>query len=378
MSRKGQQKIIDEFAWIIFIAVGFVLIVTIIFAATTPAPIIEPKSSSLVLAKGDSHSFTVTIRSADGGKIQNVTLTSFGEIKDWITFDKISFDLENSTSARVRIKVPPTASLRTYTGGVKVESKGGSSIMSMTISVASQSSLILESRPISLGSLNIVHEKGSEVVESRQDFEVTKGLFSGSKQSFSVSIPDDKFSIMTDANLEILILETNKRGNLIVEFNGQKLYDGKPNVGKLIVPIGKDLVNSTNVVNILTTGPSIFTFWSKSVYKIEDASFVIDFRDTIEREKPFSLFLNEIQNFDHFVFQSRVMEYSTPIEELIIKINNQLVFAEKPPLTTFNQTIRKDILGNNLVVDEENTISFSFDKNAFINLEDMFIVVYYS
>ncbi|MEM5814085.1 MAG: hypothetical protein QXP82_03155, partial [Candidatus Aenigmatarchaeota archaeon] len=74
MSQKGQQKIFDEFAWIILAAVGFVLIMTIIFTATTSAPVIEPKSLSLTLAKGDTHSFAITVRSADGGKISNLTL----------------------------------------------------------------------------------------------------------------------------------------------------------------------------------------------------------------------------------------------------------------------------------------------------------------
>ena len=87
---------------------------------------------------------------------------------------------------------------------------------------------------------------------------------------------------------------------------------------------------------------------------------------------------SEIDNFHHFQLQGRVKEYSTPLEELIVKINNQLVFAERPPIVAFNKTITKDILGNRLVLNEQNTISFSFEKESFLSLDGVFIVVYFS
>ncbi|MEM7824458.1 MAG: hypothetical protein QXO27_00590 [Candidatus Aenigmatarchaeota archaeon] len=378
MSQKGQQKIFDEFAWIILAAVGFVLIMTIIFTATTSAPVIEPKSLSLTLAKGDTHSFAITVRSADGGKISNLTLSSFGEIKDWITFDKNKFDVENMTTVRVKIQLPTTAVLRTYTGGIKAESTGGSSTLSLSITVSNVSIVPLESRVISIGDVEVKYVKGSETLASKENLEITKGVFSESKEAFSVVFPAEKLAILTGAHLELFIVDTNKRGNLIVEFNGQELYNKKTDVGKVVIPLDKSLLNTTNIISVRTTGPSVFQFWSKAFYKIEKLNLVINFRDISEREKEFELMPNEIQNFHHFVLQARVKEYSTPMQELFIKINNQLVFADRPPLLAFNQTIDRDTFGNKLSLSNQNKISFSFEKEASLTLDDVFLVVYFS
>ena len=378
MSQKGQQKIWDEFAWIIFAAVAFVLIITIIFTATTSAPVIEPKSLSLTLAKGDSHTFTITVRSEEGKKLSNLTLSSFGEVKDWITFDKNKFDVENSTSVRVKIEVPRTASQRTYTGGIKAETTGGSSSLSLSITVGNISLIPLESRPIFLGGVDVRYARGSETLASKENLEVTKGTFSESAEAFSVSFPREKLAITTSSHLEIFVVDTNRRGNLIIEFNGQELYNRKTDVGKIVIPLDKPSLNTTNIVKIKTTGSSVFQFWSKAFYKIEKVNFVINFQDVSGQERTFELDQNEIQNFHHFQFQARVKEYSVPLEELIIKINNQIVHAAKPPLIAFNQTIDRDILGNRLVLSNQNKISFSFEKETSLNLDDVFLVVYSS
>ncbi len=378
MSQKGQQKIWDEFAWIIFAAVAFVLVITIIFTATTSAPVVEPKSLSITLAKGDSHTFTITVRSENGGRMSNVTLGSFGEVQEWITFDKNKFDVDNSSTVRVKVQVPRTAVLKTYTGGIKVETTGGSSSLSLSITVANVSLIPLESRPIFLGDVEVKYAKGSETLSSKENLEVTKGGFSESKEAFSIPFPAEKLAITTNAHLELYVVDTNKKGNLIVEFNGQELYNKRTDVGKIVIPLEKSLLNTTNIVSVRTTGPSAFQFWSKAFYKIEKLNLVINFQDISERERTFELSQSEIQNFNRFQLQARIKEYSAPLEELIIRVNNQIVYAAKPPLVSFNQPIDKDILGNRLVLSNQNKISFSFEKEASLSLGDMFIVVYFS
>ncbi len=378
MSQKGQQKVWDEFAWIIFASVGFVLIITMIFTATTSAPVIEPKSLSLTLAKGDSHTFTVTIKSEDGKRVSNITLSSFGEISSWITFDKTRLDIDNSTQVKVKIQVPSTSVLRNYAGGVKAESRGGSSSLSLSITVSNVSLIHLESRPMFLGTVDVKYARGSETASSKENLEVRKGAFSETSQSFSMSIPAEKLAVTTSAHLDLLIVDTNKRGNLVVTFNGQELHNGLTDTGRFVIPLDKSMMNTTNIVGIRTTGPSWLQFWSKAFYKIEKANLVIDFKDTSERERTFELSSAEAQNFHHFVLQSTRHEYSTPLEELFIKVNNQLVYASRPPLVAFNQTIDKDLLGNRLVLGTQNKISFSLEKEGVIKLGDAFLVVYFS
>ena len=378
MSQKGQQRVWDEFAWIIFAAVGFVLVITMVFTATTSAPVVEPKSSSITLEKGTSHTFSVTVKSEDGKKMSNVTLSAFGEVKDWITFDRSKLDVENSTSVRIKIDVPRTATLRVHTGGIKAETSGGSSSMSLSITVANVSIIPLESRPIFLGDIDVRYAKGSETVASRENIAVSKGAFSESKEAFSVVIPADKLALTTSAHMEVFVVDANKRGNLIIEFNGQELHNAVTDLGKIVIPLDKSMLNTTNIVRIITTGPSIFQFWSKAFYDIEKLNLVTDFQDVSERERTFELSSNEVQNFRRFQLQTRIKEYSAPLEELLVKINNQIVYAAKPPLIVLNQTIDRDILGNKLVLDNQNKISFSFEKEATLSLDDVFLVVYFS
>ncbi len=378
MSQKGQQRVWDEFIWIIFAAVAFVLVITIIFTATTSAPVIEPKSLSVTLLKGDTHTFTITVKSENGKRMTNVSLTSFGELSDWITFDKNKFDVDNSTTVRARIRVPTTAVMKTYTGGIKVQTSGGSSSLSLTVIVSNISSIPLESRPIFIGDVEVRYSKGSETLGSKENIEVKKGVFSESKEAFSVTFPPEKQATTISSYLELVIVDTNQRGNLIVEFNGQELYNSRPGIGKVVIPLDESLLNTTNIVSVRTTGPPWIQFWSRAFYKIEKANFVIDFQDIAERERTFELNQNEIQSFHHFQLQARVREYSTPLQELIIKINNQAIHADKPPLVAFNATINKDLLGNKLVLGDQNTLTFAFEKEAFLDLDDVFLVVYFS
>ncbi|MBI2542805.1 MAG: hypothetical protein HYW24_01325 [Candidatus Aenigmarchaeota archaeon] len=374
---KGQAKV-DEFAWIILGAVGFVLLITLVFTSTVSRPVIEPKSLELTLAREDSHTFPITVRSEDGRKMTNVTLVAEGEIKDWLTFNKNSLDVDNSTTVKITVQVPKSAILKTYKGEIKALTQGGSSLMSLSIIVSNQTVLKLSSRPVFLGEFDIKHTQGSEILDTRENIEISKGAFSESKGTFLMSYPQGKKSITTGAYLELFVTETNKNGDLIVEFNGFELYNKRTDAGRIVIPVDKSLLNATNTINILTTGPSPFLFWSSAEYKIEKMNFVIDFVDIAERERTFELARNEADNFHHFVLQGRIVNYSTPLEEVVIKINNQIVFIDRPPLVAFNQTFDKDIQGNKLIVDRQNKISFSFEKDAFLQLKDAFIVVYFS
>ncbi|MBI2547584.1 MAG: hypothetical protein HYW23_04025 [Candidatus Aenigmarchaeota archaeon] len=378
MSQKGEQKIWDEFVWIIAAGVLFILILTMVFTSSSSSPIIDQKALSLTLARGDSYTFNVNIKSSDGGKISNVSITSVGELSNWLSFDKTNFDVDNSTALKVKIQVPTTASLRTYAGIITVKSAGGSSSFSLSVNVANVSSIQLTSRPISLGDVEVRYSKGSETLFSKENIQVVSGTFSYSSESFSIAFPPEKVSITNTAHLDLYVVDTNKMGNLVVEVNGQEVYNKKTDVGKVVVPLDKSLLNTTNVVTIRTTGTSIFQFWTNAFYKIEKADFVIDYKDTSQRERTFQLSQNEVLGFRYFQLQSLVKEYSSPLQEMFIKINNQVVYTDRPPLAAINQTLGKDIFGNNIAVGTNNTISFSFEKDSFIKLGDVILVVYSS
>ncbi|MBI2084078.1 MAG: hypothetical protein HYT70_00470 [Candidatus Aenigmarchaeota archaeon] len=377
MLKKGQRMVMDEFAWIILGSVGFILIITIVFNTTISKPLIEPNTLQTSLARGVSYTFTATIRSAEGRPMANVTLTPSGEIKDWISFDSNNFNVDNSTTVRARIDVPSSASIRAYTGSIKVETAGGSSAMSLTINVVSSPVQRLDYRPIPLGDFDVRYNRSSDTLLSRGSLEVNKGLFVETKEAFSATLPDERAAITTDAYLKIVIVESNQNGNLVVEFNGAQVFNQKVGVGEVTIPITRDMLNTTNVIGVRTEGPPFWQFWSRAVYKIESLDFGINFIDILEQQKTFGLGRSEIDNFHHFQLQTRVGGYSTPVEDLSIKINGQTVYMDRPPLALINQTIDRDILGNKLFLSDQNTISFMFERMSSINLKDTTLLVYY-
>ncbi len=378
MFRKGQERIMDEFAWIILGAVGFVLLITIVLTITVSSPIIEPKTLDTSLTRGVSYTFTITVRSEDGRPLTRVNLTSSGEIKDWVTFDRNNFEAENSTTVRVRVDVPSSASIRTYTGAIKAETAGGSSTMNVNINVVQQTvSRVLDYRPISLGDLEVRYNRSTDVIASRTNFEVNKGLFAETKEAFSTSTPNETLAITTGAYLDIIVVDSNENGNFVVEFNGLEVLNQKTGVGKIRIPLDRSMLNETNIISLKTTGPPFWQFWSKSVYKIERIDFGIEFFDVVTQQKKFTMSRNEIDNFHHFQLQSRIGEYSTPLEDLVVKINGQTVYINKPPLILFNQTIDRDMLGNKLFLSDENTVSFLFERSSSISLKDTTVLVYF-
>ncbi len=375
MLQKGQKKF-DEFAWIILAGITFILVATLVFNVSSGgSPVANPKSVSMNLVKGDSQSFIITISGQNNDSLSNVTLSASGSISDWIAFSKNRFDISNSTTARVTVSVPSTAALGAYSGAIKIDAKGGSTAVSLTVTVGTVSSVPLDSRPITLGGAEVKYSIGSETVDAKQGLIVTKGTFSSSKESFSVTMPAQKLAVATSAHLDLFIVESNRKGNLIIDFNGQEVYNKETDIGKIVIPVDISLLNTTNIVSIRTTGPSLFKFWSTAVYKMDKLNTVVNFQDTSAKLKAFQLTEKEVQDFRFFLLQARVKEYGVPQEDLFIRINNQLVYADRLPFV-LNMTVGKDILGNRLVVGPNNTVSFNYEKESFVSLDDISVVVY--
>jgi len=364
----------DEFAWILIGALVFILIITVVWLPSKePAPLVDPKSAEVNLAAGSTTSFFISINGTAPGKLSNVTLVPLGEIKGWISFDRNNFDIEDSAKVKVTV-IAPRVAARTYTGSIKISSSGGESSVSLRINVVSVAEV--KSRPILLGDINIRYSVGSESLATRENLEIVKSYFTESKEIISVSIPSEKLSIITDGYVNLTVKETNKQGNLIIIFNENELLNKKVGVSTLIIPIEKALINNTNSLIIQATSPG-FEFWSKSVYKIE-VSFVVNYQDILERERIFNLTDSEIANFKSFRLTGKVKEYSKPLQELVIKINNQLVYSNFPPLAFINETFEKDILGDMLYLKtKDNVISFSFESESYYKLENAFLMVYY-
>lgn len=374
--RKGQSAPkIDEFAFILL--AGVILMVILMVAWTTPTepvPIVDQTSFSLEIQKGESSTFKINIM---GTKLSNVTLTASGEIRNWMTFNKNDFNIVESEYVTVTMKVPNSVSERLYTGKIRVESVGGDESISINVQV-SKTGAILSSHAIVLGDFSVSYSVGPEAADSKKNVEITRGYFSGNEVGLSGELSEDKLETVTGGNIKLIVEDTNAAGNLIVVLNDEKIFDRKVNAGEVEIPIDKSKIKTSNTVTVSAGSPG-WKFWMSTVYKFSSIEFFIDYKGIYSKEITFSLDEDQTEKFNNFHLNYRVRDYSSPLPEMLINVNSQLVYWKRPPLTFFNDTFEKDILGNELVLyTGENTISFSFEENAFYEVRNAVLTVYYS
>lgn len=369
--KKGQAKI-DEFAFVLL--AGIILIVILMLAWGTPSeapPFVQPASVNLAAPMNATSTFELNIT----GKLSNVTLSATGEIKDWVSFNKNHFDVIDSTIVKVKIRVPFSAT-GTFTSSIIVESLGGKQIIPVTISVTEQKVIEL-SRSILLGEFSVSYSVGTEVLDSKEDFEVSAGYFSSYSKNLVGALTEEQLLKVADGYIQLVVDETNSAGNLVVLFNSKEVLNKIVGAGEIKIPIDKNQIERSNTITIKAGVPG-WKFWMSTVYRFRIAKLVVNYKGVFSKDLQFTLNQKEIENFDHFQLNFRVKNYSSPLPQLLIKINGQLVFSSVPPLGFFNTTFNKDILGNNLILTIDNTISFLFEEQASYDIDSAVLTVYYT
>lgn len=343
-----------------------ILVLMIGWAATEAgALVVSPTSKTLTIAKGSASSFKVYIN----GTAKNVTLEGSGEIAGWVSFDKNNFDVTGPTDVTVVVNVPHSAQEKFYTGTVKFSYTGGENSVSLTINVSTVT-ISDVSRNMALGDFSLKYLVGSEPVYERQDFEVSTGYFSDNPASFAAVLTEEKHSIVTGGSIELIIDETNEAGNLIVELNGQEIFNRKFGIGELVIPLTKEQILKSNAVVIKAGSPG-WKFWMNSAYKIRSAKFNIEYKGVFFKDFSFVLDSAEVVNFKFGKIAFRIKDYDiNRLPNMAIKVNDKEVFDDVPTLTYFSKTF-KDIPMNI----GSNTISFSLDQDGFYDLEDAILTI---
>lgn len=369
--KKGQGKI-DEFAFVLLAGIILIVILMIVWSTPTEAPpVVEAPPMPLTIPINLSSSFELTIK----GKLTNVTLSSTGEIRDWISFSKNDFDVSESDIVTVTVKVPNVLA-RIYTGNIIVKSSGGEKRVSVSIEVTEVVTREF-SNTTYLGDFEVSYTVGTETLDSKENFEVSAGYLSSYPKNLVGVLEQEKLDIVTDAYIQLVVEETNAAGNLIVLFNDQEVLKRKVSLGEVLIPIEKSLVKRSNTVAIKAGMPG-WMFWMSTVYRFNSAKLVVNYEGVFSKEITFNLDQEEVENFDRFHLVYRVKDYSKPLPEMMIKLNNQIAFSQQPPLAFFNATFNKDILGNKLLLNiGNNTISFLFEEEASYEITNAILTVYY-
>jgi hypothetical protein len=370
--RKGETKI-DEFSYVLIAGLVLIVIMMITWSALPQElpPMVTPPSVSLSVSRGSSASFTFTIN-ASAAKI---SMYPYGEIKDWLNFDKNFFALGGSTDVKVTVVAPSDATEGTHTGYIVVSSAGGNRTLYVNVNVLKFSATDIP-HPIYFNDFTVSYTLGSEVIASNDNVDVAKGTFTNQPVSLTNEmIPDDKFAIITSGFISIVVADTNSGGNLIVELNGKEVFRRTAGAGEISIPLDRSQINKTNTVVLRTESPG-WKFWMNTVYKIKTVKLGINYLGISSQEKTFDLDASEVTNFRYARASFRIKNYLLPQQELVIRINNQTVYMSIPPTLVFREDFRNDIYGNSLSLNAgQNSISFSLEKEGMYDLGDVTLIV---
>lgn len=363
----------DEFSLVLL--AGLTMIVIMMFVWTKPSeapPWVEPLSISLSILNGTSSTFTFDIL----GDLTNVTLSGTGQISSWLSFNKNNFNVVNSTKVTVTVKVPGQTEIGLYTGGVRVKSPGGEETISVNIDV--QNVTKISSRSISLGTFSVQYTPGAKTLDSKESVDIVGGYVTGYPVNLAGTLTDDQFAVITGGSVQLKVSETNYAGSLIVSINGKEVFNEVVATGEITIPIDASDIKKSNTVTVKASSPG-WKFWMSTVYKIKSVKFSVNLKP-VSAPQTFTFILDssEVDNLDSFVLSYRVKEYLPPLPEMLIRINDQIVYAKTPPMAIFNESFKKDILGNSLYLNTgDNTISFSFEKEGRYLVDNARLTVYY-
>jgi len=363
----------DEFAYVLFAGLILIVIMMVAWSALPEElpPMVTPPSASLSIGKGSSGSFYITIN----GTFTKVTLESYGEINDWINFDKNFFALGGSTDVKVTVIVPADVSEGTHAGRIVVSSSGGNRTVQVSINVLKFSSTDIP-HPFYFNDFTVSYTLGSDIMASKENVEVVKGVFANQPVSLvSEPLTDEKFSMITAGFISLVVDETNSGGNLIVELNGKEMFRRIVGAGEISIPLDKSMINRTNTLAVRTESPG-WKFWMNTVYRIKSVKLGINYLGVSSQEKTFELSAVDVNNFKYARVNFRVKNYLLPLQDLVIKINSQVVYSQTPSVTLFREDFRDDIFGNPIDLNVgSNTLSFLLEKEGQYDLADVNLII---
>jgi hypothetical protein len=370
---------VDEFAFVLLAGVAMILILAL--AWSTPqegSPLVDDTTFSLTMKPGDTQTFDFVVK----GKttLTAVNLTAAGEIASWIKFNKNNFDVREQATVVATVKAPLNITNGLYTGRVTITGIGGKDTFSVNIAISDRTGNTTSKKILDLGQFTVSYAKGTDTLGSKRDVTVWGGYLSSTPVTFSGTASESKLAIAKAASIDLVIGETNGAGNLIVVFNGNEIYNGAAGEGTLSIPLNASDVKATNVVTIRAAPPGL-AFWSSTTYGLQSAELTLSYDNVSPQTFNFTMSADQITNFKRFdLFYVVQDDTAIPVPEMKIKINNQIVFWKTPPYVSkfLDTTFKEDMFGNKLNLnDGDNTITFSFDENAFYSVSDATLTIEY-
>lgn len=223
-----------------------------------------------------------------------------------------------------------------------------------------------------IGQFKVSYGIGKETLFTRKNIVVKKGLFHDKSIRFIVNIDESKLeNFVTSAFLILEIESTNMVGDLLVIVNGQRVKVIKPMMGEVSVQIRKEVLSTSNVIEIRASSPG-WKFWATNVYEISEMMFGVNVYGVEQKIYGFDVDKEEIENFKLARLEFELHDYD-PSGSLIITLNGNIIYKGVPS-KFFTKDFSLSELG---LVEGKNTISFSVERDAYYEIDDaVFTIIY--
>jgi hypothetical protein len=186
------------------------------------------------------------------------------------------------------------------------------------------------------------------------------------------------FSLGDVKNTQNVIFSFNidsKEGELILELNGQTIYQREPSEQNLAVRLPADILRGQNSL-IIKAGSVGFAFWKTNRYALSNLNLVADITDVSRKKSQSSFIISSTENNN---LESASLRFyvdcagKAEIGKLNVDINNHNVYSQVP---VCGDMVSQAISPNTLT-SGENAITFSteFEKptTAYYNIDNILI-----
>ncbi len=179
------------------------------------------------------------------------------------------------------------------------------------------------SRTQNLGSFGVGVPQ-DEVLKSVTRMEITAGVFGGSSEEFTISVPQDVLDWLKDAEITFNVEDTNQYGNLVIKWNGAELFNKKADRGGHTVPLGASRIKEQNTLEIAAQGPGLL-FWAATLYDIRNFRMTAEYGPA--KFVDFEVSTDELESLDRF---NLGWFTATRRGTLTVKVNGEDIFSGLP------------------------------------------------
>ncbi len=154
--------------------------------------------------------------------------------------------------------------------------------------------------------------------------EITAGLFGGTSEEFEISVPDYVADWVKGGTITFTVTDTNKYNNLVIEWNGAKIYDDKAYEGDHEVTILPEQIKEQNTLEVRALGPGL-AFWAATAYSLRE--FTVNAEYGPAKFMDFDVSDDELEALDMF----ELLWYTAKSRgELAVEVNGEELYRAEP------------------------------------------------